>query len=144
MKLYISHWWNEIDRVLFLVSFLYESHLWYIEGKMFEGTLYSNCGFHDYFITFCYSYAIKVWKSGIPEIELKFYCLCCRPEDLRIPFGRYGPVKDVYLPKNYYTGYFCFPIKYNMLLLGLVLNCLIHISFSGDVWMGLSISSQEG
>ncbi|XP_028783580.1 serine/arginine-rich SC35-like splicing factor SCL28 [Neltuma alba] len=26
------------------------------------------------------------------------------PEDLRGPFERYGPVKDVYLPKNYYTG----------------------------------------
>ncbi|KAG8658771.1 serine/arginine-rich SC35-like splicing factor SCL28 isoform X2 [Manihot esculenta] len=28
----------------------------------------------------------------------------CRPEDLRVPFEKYGPVKDVYLPKNYYTG----------------------------------------
>ncbi|XP_076955597.1 serine/arginine-rich SC35-like splicing factor SCL30A [Bidens hawaiensis] len=27
-----------------------------------------------------------------------------RPEDLRIHFERFGPVKDVYLPKNYYTG----------------------------------------
>ncbi|TXG71823.1 hypothetical protein EZV62_000402 [Acer yangbiense] len=27
-----------------------------------------------------------------------------RQEDLRVPFERYGPVKDVYLPKNYYTG----------------------------------------
>lgn len=31
----------------------------------------------------------------------------CRPEDLRVPFEKYGPVKDVYLPKNYYTGYAC-------------------------------------
>ncbi|KZV21167.1 serine/arginine-rich splicing factor 33 [Dorcoceras hygrometricum] len=30
--------------------------------------------------------------------------LSARPEDLRIPFERYGPIKDVYLPKNYYTG----------------------------------------
>ncbi|KAF7837175.1 serine/arginine-rich SC35-like splicing factor SCL28 isoform X1 [Senna tora] len=30
--------------------------------------------------------------------------LDARPEDLRGPFERYGPVKDVYLPKNYYTG----------------------------------------
>ncbi|XP_038702442.1 serine/arginine-rich SC35-like splicing factor SCL28 isoform X1 [Tripterygium wilfordii] len=30
--------------------------------------------------------------------------LDARPEDLRIPFEKYGPVKDVYLPKNYYTG----------------------------------------
>uniref|UniRef100_A0A2P2KP73 RRM domain-containing protein n=1 Tax=Rhizophora mucronata TaxID=61149 RepID=A0A2P2KP73_RHIMU len=27
-----------------------------------------------------------------------------RPEDLRGPFEKFGPVKDVYLPKNYYTG----------------------------------------
>ncbi|XP_043811110.1 serine/arginine-rich SC35-like splicing factor SCL28 isoform X3 [Manihot esculenta] len=30
--------------------------------------------------------------------------LDARPEDLRVPFEKYGPVKDVYLPKNYYTG----------------------------------------
>lgn len=28
----------------------------------------------------------------------------CRPEDLRGPFGRYGPIKDIYLPRDYYTG----------------------------------------
>ncbi|KAF5756628.1 putative armadillo-like helical, pumilio domain-containing protein [Helianthus annuus] len=28
----------------------------------------------------------------------------CRPEDLRGPFGEYGPLKDVYLPRDYYTG----------------------------------------
>ena len=31
--------------------------------------------------------------------------LICRPEELRIPFERYGVVRDVYLPKDYYTGY---------------------------------------
>ncbi|CAM8899720.1 unnamed protein product [Rhodiola kirilowii] len=30
--------------------------------------------------------------------------LDARPDDLRIPFERFGPVKDVYLPRNYYTG----------------------------------------
>ncbi|XP_023897340.1 serine/arginine-rich SC35-like splicing factor SCL28 isoform X1 [Quercus suber] len=30
--------------------------------------------------------------------------LDARPEDLRGPFERFGQVKDVYLPKNYYTG----------------------------------------
>ncbi|KAL3505805.1 hypothetical protein ACH5RR_031187 [Cinchona calisaya] len=30
--------------------------------------------------------------------------LKARSEDLRIPFERFGPIKDVYLPKNYYTG----------------------------------------
>ncbi|KAI3793335.1 hypothetical protein L1987_35952 [Smallanthus sonchifolius] len=27
-----------------------------------------------------------------------------RPEELRVPFERFGVVRDVYLPKNYYTG----------------------------------------
>ncbi|KAK9068570.1 hypothetical protein SSX86_012685 [Deinandra increscens subsp. villosa] len=30
--------------------------------------------------------------------------LDCRPEDLRVPFGEFGPLKDVYLPRDYYTG----------------------------------------
>ncbi|KAL6970333.1 Serine/arginine-rich SC35-like splicing factor scl28 [Sarracenia purpurea var. burkii] len=30
--------------------------------------------------------------------------LDARPEDLRIPFERFGPLKDVYLPKDYYSG----------------------------------------
>jgi hypothetical protein len=41
-----------------------------------------------------------------------FLCYCVyfmvmvfRPDDLRIPFERFGPVKDVYLPKDYYSGY---------------------------------------
>ncbi|KAL2228303.1 UNVERIFIED_CONTAM: Serine/arginine-rich SC35-like splicing factor SCL30A [Sesamum indicum] len=28
----------------------------------------------------------------------------CRPEDLRGPFGEFGPLKDIYLPRDYYTG----------------------------------------
>ncbi|KAL7098130.1 hypothetical protein ACP275_10G185900 [Erythranthe tilingii] len=28
----------------------------------------------------------------------------CRTEDLRGPFGEFGPLKDVYLPRDYYTG----------------------------------------
>uniref|UniRef100_A0A2N9IZ48 RRM domain-containing protein n=1 Tax=Fagus sylvatica TaxID=28930 RepID=A0A2N9IZ48_FAGSY len=32
--------------------------------------------------------------------------LDARPEDLRAPFERFGQVKDVYLPKNYYSGNF--------------------------------------
>ncbi|CAN4094819.1 unnamed protein product [Withania somnifera] len=29
--------------------------------------------------------------------------LDCRPEDLKKPFGQIGPVKDIYLPRDYYT-----------------------------------------
>ncbi|XP_022961135.1 serine/arginine-rich SC35-like splicing factor SCL33 isoform X1 [Cucurbita moschata] len=28
----------------------------------------------------------------------------CRPEDLRRPFGQFGAIKDIYLPKDYHTG----------------------------------------
>ncbi|KAJ9183138.1 hypothetical protein P3X46_007042 [Hevea brasiliensis] len=28
----------------------------------------------------------------------------CRPEDLRRPFEQFGALKDIYLPKDYYTG----------------------------------------
>ncbi|KAI4381278.1 hypothetical protein MLD38_007366 [Melastoma candidum] len=28
----------------------------------------------------------------------------CRPEDLRRPFGQFGALKDIYLPRDYYTG----------------------------------------
>ncbi|KAI4300647.1 hypothetical protein L6164_033999 [Bauhinia variegata] len=28
----------------------------------------------------------------------------CRAEDLRGPFGQFGPLKDIYLPRDYYTG----------------------------------------
>ncbi|XP_019428894.1 PREDICTED: serine/arginine-rich SC35-like splicing factor SCL33 [Lupinus angustifolius] len=28
----------------------------------------------------------------------------CRAEDLRAPFSHFGPLKDVYLPRDYYTG----------------------------------------
>lgn len=38
-----------------------------------------------------------------------WYLFLCRPEDLRIPFERFGPIKDIYLPKNYYTGLILFP-----------------------------------
>ncbi|KAL0817224.1 hypothetical protein Bca101_073668 [Brassica carinata] len=30
--------------------------------------------------------------------------LDCRPDDFRRPFGRFGRLKDIYIPRNYYTG----------------------------------------
>ncbi|CAL0315718.1 unnamed protein product [Lupinus luteus] len=30
--------------------------------------------------------------------------LDCRSEELRVPFERFGPVRDVYIPKDYYSG----------------------------------------
>lgn len=44
-------------------------------------------------------------RSTLPTgLLVRNISLDARPEDLRIPFERFGPVKDVYLPKNYYTG----------------------------------------
>ncbi|XP_044486441.1 serine/arginine-rich SC35-like splicing factor SCL28 [Mangifera indica] len=44
-------------------------------------------------------------RSPIPSgLLVRNLPLDARPEDLRIPFEKYGPVKDVYLPKNFYTG----------------------------------------
>ncbi|XP_057417414.1 serine/arginine-rich SC35-like splicing factor SCL28 isoform X2 [Lotus japonicus] len=44
-------------------------------------------------------------RSPLPSgLLVRNLPLDARPEDLRGPFERYGPVKDVYLPKNYYTG----------------------------------------
>lgn len=42
--------------------------------------------------------------SAPSGLLIRNIALDARPEDLRIPFERFGPVKDVYLPKNYYTG----------------------------------------
>jgi hypothetical protein len=36
--------------------------------------------------------------------KIGVFCAFGSGDDLRIPFERYGVVKDVYLPKDYYTG----------------------------------------
>eukprot|EP01018_Ginkgo_biloba_P039705 Gb_32646 [translate_table: standard] len=44
-------------------------------------------------------------RSAAPTgLLVRNISLDARPEDLRVPFERFGPVKDVYLPRNYYTG----------------------------------------
>ncbi|KAJ6848410.1 serine/arginine-rich SC35-like splicing factor SCL28 [Iris pallida] len=44
-------------------------------------------------------------RSDAPSgLLIRNISLDARPEDLRVPFERFGPVRDVYLPKNYYTG----------------------------------------
>lgn len=37
-------------------------------------------------------------------LKFIFLLVVCRPEDLRGPFGQFGPLKDIYLPRDYYTG----------------------------------------
>ncbi|KAA8548537.1 hypothetical protein F0562_000196 [Nyssa sinensis] len=43
-------------------------------------------------------------SPGPTGLLVRNISLDARPEDLRIPFERFGPIKDVYLPKDYYTG----------------------------------------
>lgn len=54
-------------------------------------------------------YLVSILMMETPAITLLANDLsgCCRPEDLRLAFERFGPVKDVYLPKDYYSGYVC-------------------------------------
>ncbi|EEE56668.1 hypothetical protein OsJ_06104 [Oryza sativa Japonica Group] len=43
-------------------------------------------------------------EQGSGSLLVRNIPLSCRAEDLRVPFERFGPVRDVYLPKDYYTG----------------------------------------
>ncbi|XP_059649079.1 serine/arginine-rich SC35-like splicing factor SCL28 isoform X2 [Cornus florida] len=44
-------------------------------------------------------------RSPAPSgLLIRNISLHARPEDLRTRFERFGPLKDVYLPKDYYTG----------------------------------------
>lgn len=47
----------------------------------------------------------------------------CRPEYLKRQFGQFGPVKDVYLPRDYYTGWAVLDVGFT------VLDFLILCSF---------------
>ncbi|KAK2977382.1 hypothetical protein RJ640_013361 [Escallonia rubra] len=79
-------------------------------------------------------------RSPAPSgLLIRNISLDARPEDLRVPFERFGPVKDVYLPKNYYTGFFALTISiqawFKMLYVTclLVVYCLL-ILCCGDKW----------
>ncbi|URE27639.1 hypothetical protein MUK42_16466 [Musa troglodytarum] len=43
-------------------------------------------------------------ERGSGSLLVRNIPMSCRPEDLRVPFERFGPVRDVYIPKDYYTG----------------------------------------
>jgi hypothetical protein len=36
-------------------------------------------------------------------LMLENLCDCCRPDDLRKEFEKFGEVRDVYIPKDFYT-----------------------------------------
>ncbi|KAM3272607.1 hypothetical protein ACQJBY_042616 [Aegilops geniculata] len=43
-------------------------------------------------------------EQGSGSLLVRNIPLSARAEDLRVPFERFGPVRDVYLPKDYYSG----------------------------------------
>ncbi|CAN6361407.1 unnamed protein product [Urochloa humidicola] len=43
-------------------------------------------------------------KEGSGSLLVRNIPLSVRAEDLRVPFERFGPVRDVYIPKDYYSG----------------------------------------
>ncbi|KAM2349969.1 hypothetical protein ACFX1X_013418 [Malus domestica] len=48
------------------------------------------------------SHGKGLMQTGFPRRSLSGL----RPEDLGRPFGQFGVLKDIYLPKDYYTGAF--------------------------------------
>ncbi|XP_057836003.1 serine/arginine-rich SC35-like splicing factor SCL28 isoform X4 [Cryptomeria japonica] len=48
--------------------------------------------------------ALFLHLSGLSVSGIIVFLAPLRPEDLRIPFESFGPVNDVYLPRNYHTG----------------------------------------
>lgn len=54
--------------------------------------------FHKNIVMFFLGFLVEILKF---DYDPSF----CRPEDLRVHFEHFGPLRDVYLPKNYYTGY---------------------------------------
>lgn len=68
--------------------------------------------------------------------------LFCKPEDLRIPFERFGPVKDVYLPKNFYIGYTSFFEHHSLCHFRLLEDHPCdHLCFSFSVFSLVSLES---
>ncbi|XP_060197921.1 serine/arginine-rich SC35-like splicing factor SCL30A [Lycium barbarum] len=51
-----------------------------------------------------YSYSPSPPRRGPTSLLVRNLRRHCRPEDLRGPFGEFGPIKDIYLPRDYYTG----------------------------------------
>ncbi|KAI4341295.1 hypothetical protein MLD38_026033 [Melastoma candidum] len=47
------------------------------------------------------SLLVRNLRLGCRSLQLLVFSL---PEDLRGPFGQFGPIKDVYLPQDYHTG----------------------------------------
>lgn len=64
-----------------------------------------------------------------------------RPNDLRDSFERFGPLKDIYLPRNYYTGYVWSFVSCNQMLIvsyfldDLKLYWLILWTVCSSVWL---------
>lgn len=53
-------------------------------------------------IDFALAYLIK--NAVLPSSKTSESYTVRRPDDLRGPFEQFGPLKGIYLPRDYYTG----------------------------------------
>lgn len=47
--------------------------------------------------------ATFVLKNMVTALSYDFTLRSCRPDDVRYKFERYGEIRDVYLPRDYYS-----------------------------------------
>lgn len=63
---------------------------------------------------YCSDSIIDMLIGTISDLFARFVL---RPNDLRDSFERFGPLKDIYLPRNYYTGYVSSFVSCNQMLI---------------------------
>ena len=86
-----------------MVAFWLEIFLW-IAGQDLATFFQLPYCFVQFRFQFYYSNLIFCFLS-LHFKNLASGCICTfRPEELRAPFERFGLVRDVYIPKDYYTG----------------------------------------
>ena len=79
----------------------------------------SSSHYYYYYLLFVFIYVSNCFLS-------------CRPEDLRRPFGQFGALKDIYLPKDYYTGLASF---FSFLLLHLFFTIWFEYHLFSDLML---------
>lgn len=86
------------------------------------------------------------WRAWLDYIcTISFKCLIVfvfRPNDLRDSFERFGPLKDIYLPRNYYTGYVirCFEL---FSFIGVLVSEWWASTFKFDLIMCCGLGNRE-
>jgi hypothetical protein len=72
-----------------------------------SATFRSDAGWHTHsrLVSILFAHCFAALPVKLDQQHLWFTdTQLCRPEELRVPFERFGPVRDVYLPRDYHTG----------------------------------------